>query len=70
MLNKKYTMEQFEEMFDEAVVKTIDKLIKEFKENSKEEMRNPMLEFAFSMQNTMAMCELKKMLFKESGKNE
>lgn len=64
-MKKKYTMEQFEEMFEEAVVRTIDKLLKEFKENAKEEMKNPMMEFAFSMQNTMVLAELHKELFKD-----
>ena len=65
-MKKKYTMEQFEEMFEEAVVRTIDKLLKEFKENAKEEIKNPMMELAFSMQNTMVLAELHKELFKES----
>ena len=64
-MKKKYTMEQFEEMFEEAVVRTIDKLLKEFKENAKEEIKNPMMEFAFSMQNTMVLAELHKELFKD-----
>ena len=66
MLNKKYTMEEFEEMFAEATAKTIEKLLNEFKKQTKEEELNPMAEFAFSMQNTMVLAELHKELFKES----
>ena len=65
-MKKKYTMEEFEEMFEKATIDTIDKLLKDFKEADKEEKINPLAEFAFNMQNAMVISELHKELFKES----
>lgn len=63
-MKKKYTMEQFEEMYDKAVIITLEKLLKEFEDASGEDV-SPMGKFAFSMQNTMTICELKKILFEK-----
>lgn len=63
-MKKKYTMEQFEEMFDDAMIKAIEQLSKELTEHVGKEI-DGMKQFAFTMQNTMAMAELKKILFKE-----
>lgn len=64
-MKKKYTMEEFEKIYSEAVVKATESLLKEFKEASMGDELNPMAEFAFSMQNTLAFAELHKILFKE-----
>ena len=66
-MEKKYTMKEFEEKFDNAVIITLEKILKDF-ENAAGEDISSMGKFAFSMQNTMTMCELKKILF-EKGDN-
>lgn len=65
MMNKKYTKKEFEEMFEEAVIKATESLLNEYKNASKDEVKNPMMGFAFTMQNTLAYAELHKILFKE-----
>ena len=61
-MKKKYTMEQFEEMYDNAVMKTMEKLDKDFQEESKIDGIGMV---AFSLQNMLAMIELKKELFEK-----
>lgn len=62
-MKKKYTMEDFFEIFQEAEVKTLEKIAKDFKEAGKDE--NPMTSMLFNLQNVMVMTELKKEIFKD-----
>lgn len=65
-MKKKYTMEEFKEMFNEAMIKAIENLDKKMKEAQKETGRESgMMDFMFSMQNMIAMTKLKKFLFEE-----
>ena len=61
-MEKKYTMEEFEELYDNAIIKAIEKLDKEFQEKSNADGIGM---FVFSFQNMLAMTELKKILFKK-----
>ena len=67
MFEKKYTMEEFKEMYEEAVVKTIEELDKDFKEASN---GDSMQMVAFSLQNLMVIATLKKNIFFKDGVNE
>jgi len=63
-MKKKYTMEEFEKMFDDAEIKALEKLDKQLEDVAKNEL-DGMKKFGFTMQNMMAILELKKQLFKE-----
>lgn len=63
-MKKKYTMDEFEKIYDEAMFKTIEELSKDLVEHAGEKI-NGMQQLTFTMQNTMAMAELKKQIFKK-----
>lgn len=56
-----YTMEQFKEIYDKAVVKVIEKMSQKF--HDAEGYCEPMQEFAFSLHNMVAFQELKAEIF-------
>lgn len=65
-MKQKYTIEEFKEMYDKAMKKALDKMDKEMKETQeKNGKEDGMASALFSMQNMMAMIELKQCLFKE-----
>lgn len=70
-MEKKYTMKEFKEMFEEAQFKALENIEEKFKEADKEnqkkgeEPRDAMFFFVNSMQNMIAYAELKKVLFGE-----
>ena len=65
-MKKKYTMEEFEKMFDDAEAAALNKMDKDFENAIKgsEKEFDSMNKFTFTMQNVMAIVELKKQLFK------
>lgn len=69
-MEKKYTMEEFEEMFVKAQAKTMTILEKTIREKDNGKEMDAMTGFVFTMQNMMVMSELYKNLFKGEGKNE
>ena len=63
-MKKKYTMEEFKEMFDDAVKQSLEKLDADFEKSSKEKGKDNQLgSFFFTLQNTMAYGELRHKLF-------
>lgn len=69
MGTKKYTMEEFKEMYEKAQAEAIKELKEEMEiavlKNEKEV--DPMAEFAFTMQNMMATAKVYQKLFKEEN---
>lgn len=70
MINKKYTMKEFEEMYDKAVIKTEEKMTKDFKNTVDKTDKDipPLAEFGFTLQNMLAMQKLKIELFRKGEK--
>lgn len=65
-MKKKYTMEQFKEMFDEAQEKTIEELRKDFEESDAKKDNGK--DILFMLHNIMVTATLRKYLFnKEEG---
>jgi hypothetical protein len=60
-MKKKYTMEQFKEMFDKAKVEAIETSTRQATENVKE----PLLTLLITMASTDSVMELEKNLFGE-----
>lgn len=65
-MKKKYTIEEFEKMFDNAVTKAIEELDnKMLEQRKKKNTENNMGMVMFSLQNVLAYATLKNVLFKE-----
>ncbi len=63
-LNKKYTMEEFKEMFNKAMKETIDELEKDYDKASEENNQKDNIgSFVFTMQNMLAIGKLKSNIF-------
>lgn len=68
---KKFTIKEFEEMFDNAVYEAMDSLDNKMKEVAEKNGKDNKNEFIFSMQNIMAFAELRSKLFdKEKEPNK
>lgn len=63
-MKKKYTMEEFKEMYKLAERATLEKLKNDFNKASGGEL-DQMQELGFTMQNMIVVAELKNELFKE-----
>ena len=61
--NVVYTMEQFKEIYDKAVVKTIESMSKKYDDNNEDD--DSMGGFVWSLHNMLAFQELKKEIFKD-----
>ena len=73
MKKDKITVEELKNILDMVQVAALENINKQYKEVSEKKSLNslnPMAEFAFNMQNMMAMSEFKKELLKELGINE
>jgi hypothetical protein len=64
-MRKKYTMEEFRTIVDNAQVLALKKLSDDFRKamGEHENKVDPLSELAFSMQNVLAMTELKRCIF-------
>lgn len=62
---EKYTLEEFEKMFDEAQIQAIEEMINDIKKADKNKKMDDMHLFTFSMQNIMFSTKLKKILFRK-----
>lgn len=58
-----YTMEQFKEIYEDAVIKTIESMNKTY--HDKNESDDSMGELFWSLHNMLAFQELKKEIFKD-----
>lgn len=68
-MKKKYTMEEFEVIFNNAKIHALKKLDEDFEQATKDEKGiDNLSKFAFSMQNMMAMIELQKEIFGKENK--
>ena len=64
---KKYTLKEFEERYDKAVIRTLDELEKEFEKADEKKELNALQKLAFTMQNTLAIAKLKVELFQKES---
>ena len=68
-MKKKYTMEEFKEMFDNAKMEALEVIDKKFREakgmETQPEAKEEMFYLLNSMQNMIAFSELEKILFEE-----
>ena len=64
-MGKKYTIEEFKEMFDKAVGLALKETTEDFKEAVEKDNKTvkPLEELAFTMQNGLAYAALRKNLF-------
>ena len=62
---KKYTLKELEERYDKAVIKTLDKLEKDFERSDEKKELNTLQKVAFAMQNTLVMAQLKQEIFEK-----
>lgn len=67
MLNKKYTMEEFKEMFKEAKKKALEEIIND---KEIEEKNDPMFLMTISLTSMLGISKLEEILFKEEKTNE
>lgn len=66
-MKKKYTMEEFKEMFKEAKKKALEEIINDKKI---EEKNDPMFLMTISMTSMLGISKLEEILFKEEKTNE
>lgn len=64
-MKKKYTIEEFKEMFDNAMKLSLEETKKDFKDAANDcgHPVDALEEMAFTMQNAMAYASLRKQLF-------
>lgn len=60
---EKYTLEEFEKMFDEAQRQAIKNMIEDMNKVDSAKKMNDMHKFVFSMQNMLFGAEIKRILF-------
>lgn len=63
-MKKKYTIEEFKEMFVEAQARTLAKMLKDMKEADTKGEMGEMGYISFNLHNMMCMSQLYKELFK------
>lgn len=62
---EKYTLEEFEKMFNEAQIQATEKMINDVKKADKNKKLSDMQLFTISIQNILFSAELKKILFRK-----
>lgn len=65
-----YTMEEFEEMFNNTQLKALAELEEDMNKSTENKEVDPIRKLVFTLQNTMAMGALKKHLFNEEKEEE